>query len=81
MKKPQITQKKNTASRDSRKTLKYKRLILKISGEILGADKNLFRQQAFDHITKQIIDVSRLGAKIGVVIGGGNIIRGREASW
>jgi uridylate kinase len=81
MKKPQITQKKNTASRDSQKPLKYKRLILKISGEILGADKNLFRQQSFDHITKQIIDASRLGAKIGVVIGGGNIIRGREAGW
>jgi len=83
MKRTQITLKQNTADTDLRKTqsLKYERLILKISGEILGADKNLFRQQTFDYITKQIIDASRLGAKIGIVIGGGNIIRGREAGW
>lgn len=83
MKKTQITLKQNTADTDLRKTqsLKYKRLILKISGEILGADKNLFRQQTFDYITRQIIDASRLGAKVGIVIGGGNIIRGREAGW
>ncbi|MGB3478987.1 MAG: UMP kinase [bacterium] len=83
MKKTQITLKQNTADTDFRKTqsLKYERLILKISGEILGADNNLFRQQTFDYITRQIIDASRLGAKIGIVIGGGNIIRGREAGW
>lgn len=83
MKRTQITLKQNTADTDLRKTrsLKYQRLILKISGEILGADKNLFKRQIFDYITRQIVDASRLGAKIGIVIGGGNIIRGREAGW
>lgn len=83
MKKTQITLKQNTVDTDLRKTqsLKYQRLILKISGEILGADKNLFKQQTFDYITRQIVGASRLGAKIGIVIGGGNIIRGREAGW
>jgi uridylate kinase len=71
MKNTQILQKK----------LKYKRIILKISGEILGSHTKIFDRKSFDYIAKQIAQVNRLGVKTGVVIGGGNIIRGREADW
>ena len=73
--------KKNTRSIVSDKGIKYKRVLLKISGEILGSDKKLFNQQTFDYITEQIIEVSRLNAKISIVVGGGNIIRGRDVGW
>lgn len=78
MKRTQITQKENTASK---KTSKYKRIIFKISGEILGGGKEIFNLESIDYIIKQITAISRLGTKIGVVVGGGNLIRGREARW
>jgi len=82
MKKTQITQKKQHKNyTDLKKTLKYSRLILKISGEILGARKEIFELKSIDYIIKQIAAANRLGAKIGVVVGGGNLIRGREAKW
>lgn len=81
MKKKQQKQKNNTENATPAKKTRYKRLILKISGEILGAGNSLFNQQTFDYITDQILGAIRLGTKIGIVIGGGNIIRGREAGW
>ncbi|MGB3340662.1 MAG: UMP kinase [bacterium] len=80
MKKTQHTQ-KNTEGLDSNKKTKYQRLLLKISGEILGSEKKLFNQRSFDYITEQIIGASRLGVKISIVIGGGNVIRGRDVGW
>lgn len=58
--------------------LKYKRVILKISGEIFGAEFNL---KTIDYIIRQIISVHQSGVKLGVVVGGGNIIRGKTARW
>lgn len=83
MKKSQIIQKKNTDDTDLKKpqSLKYKRVILKISGEILGAGKEIFNLKSIDYIIEQITTANRLGVKVGVVIGGGNFIRGREATW
>ncbi len=64
----------------SKKT-KYNRIILKISGEVLGTEKEIFNLTALDYIVKQIAAANRLGTKIGVVVGGGNLIRGREVEW
>lgn len=61
--------------------VKYQRVILKISGEILGKGNQLLDPKAIDYITKQIALVHSLGTKLGVVIGGGNIVRGREMRW
>ncbi len=61
--------------------LKYHRLILKISGEMLATKGKLFDKSSIEYIVEQIIAANRLGARIGVVIGGGNVIRGREAGW
>jgi len=59
----------------------YKRIILKLSGEALQAENN--KGQGIDvdiinSIAGQIKDIRLLGVEVGVVIGGGNIVRGGE---
>lgn len=61
--------------------LKFKRLILKISGELLKDESTLFNLSVYDYIAQQIKIVHKLGACIGIVIGGGNILRGRDVRW
>ncbi|MBN2621694.1 uridine monophosphate kinase [candidate division WOR-3 bacterium] len=48
---------------------------------MLKSTSTLFDTLMLDYITKQIQDVHLLGACIGVVIGGGNILRGRDVQW
>jgi len=60
---------------------KYQRLILKISGEMLGRGADQFHRPAIDHVVRQIASVQRAGIRIGIVVGGGNIVRGRAAGW
>jgi uridylate kinase len=60
---------------------KYQRLILKISGEMLGRGTDLYHRPAIDHVVRQIVSVHRAGIRIGVVVGGGNIIRGKTTVW
>lgn len=75
--------KKKTDHTNKRKfrNLKYRRAILKISGEIFGKANQLFYLKSIEYIAKQIALVHSLGTNLGVVIGGGNIIRGREVRW
>jgi len=60
--------------------MKYKRILLKLSGEALmgnkqfGIDNNRLMQYA-----EEIREISDLGVEIGIVIGGGNIFRGVQA--
>jgi len=60
---------------------RYKRILLKISGEILtgekgfGIDPDIIRQ-----IAQEIKEVVSLGVEVAIVIGGGNIFRGMAAS-
>ncbi len=59
----------------------YKRVLLKVSGEVLkGKRKYGIDLEATSQIAKQIKEVAELGVSIGVVIGGGNIFRGVSAS-
>ncbi|MFN7013669.1 MAG: UMP kinase [Bacteroidia bacterium] len=60
--------------------LKYKRILLKLSGESLMGDK----QFGIDHIrlsqyAEEIKGIAEKGVQIGIVIGGGNIFRGIQA--
>ena len=58
-------------------TPKYKRILLKLSGEaLMGDDPFGINRQTIENIVAEIAQVSRLGVEIGVVIGGGNIFRG-----
>ncbi|TAJ26329.1 MAG: UMP kinase [Nitrospirae bacterium] len=60
---------------------KYRRILLKISGEILAGDQGYGIQPAvLEAIANEIGSVSTLGVEVAVVIGGGNIFRGLAAS-
>ncbi|KAF0181290.1 MAG: uridylate kinase [Nitrospirae bacterium] len=59
----------------------YKRLLLKLSGESLMGDKHYGIDPAtVNYMAKEIQKVFSLGVDVAVVIGGGNIFRGVEAS-
>jgi uridylate kinase len=56
---------------------KYKRILLKLSGEaLMGDDPFGINRQTIEDIVAEIALVSRMGVEIGIVIGGGNIFRG-----
>lgn len=60
-------------------TTKYKRVILKISGEALaGEDKTGINQQILAEISDNIAKVYKMGVEIALVVGGGNFWRGRS---
>ncbi|MEO0128782.1 MAG: UMP kinase [candidate division WOR-3 bacterium] len=65
----------------SRDKIKYKKILLKISGEILGQNDEVLTPSILNYIAEQILSVYKLGVKTAVVVGGGNIIRGKEISW
>ena len=63
--------------REAIATAKYKRILLKLSGEaLMGEDAYGINRQTIDAIVGEIAAVARLSVEIGVVIGGGNIFRG-----
>ncbi|MBN2089209.1 UMP kinase [candidate division KSB1 bacterium] len=62
-------------------SLKYKRILLKLSGEALMGKQGLgIDPQIVDEITTEIAEVKALGIEIALVVGGGNIFRGLSAS-
>ena len=63
--------------REAVATAKYRRILLKLSGEaLMGEDAYGINRQTIDAIVGEIAAVARLSVEIGVVIGGGNIFRG-----
>ena len=59
----------------------YNRILLKISGEALMGDKGYgIDAHTVDFMAKEIRDIVSMGVQISVVIGGGNIFRGVQAS-
>lgn len=52
----------------------YKRILLKLSGEALG---NPFDTKVLEDISKQVKKLVEEGIEVGIVVGGGNICRGR----
>jgi uridylate kinase len=62
-------------------TTKYKRILLKLSGEALMGDHQYGIDPAVvNHFADEIIAVSKAGVEVAVVVGGGNIYRGVEGS-
>ncbi|UCB44301.1 MAG: UMP kinase [Spirochaetota bacterium] len=59
---------------------KYKRILLKISGEAIQGEDGIFDLSLASRIADEIAEIHGLGCEIGIVIGGGNIIRGEEFS-
>ena len=57
----------------------YKRVLLKLSGEVFGGEKGIGVDPDVVHdVANQIADVVRSGTEIAVVVGGGNYFRGAE---
>ena len=57
--------------------LKYRRILLKLSGEaLMGNGDYGIDPDIISGLAKEIIEAQKAGAEIGVVIGGGNIFRG-----
>ncbi|NIQ54259.1 MAG: UMP kinase [Gammaproteobacteria bacterium] len=61
--------------------VRYRRVLLKLSGEALAGDQGFgISPQAVERLTDHVQAVHELGVALGVVIGGGNIVRGTQAS-
>ena len=57
----------------------YKRVLLKLSGEVFGGEKGIGVDiNVMRDVAKQIKDVVKSGVQIAVVVGGGNYFRGAE---
>ena len=60
---------------------KFKRILLKLSGEALMGNQNYgLDVKIIDSISKEIKNIHNLGVEVAIVIGGGNIFRGIAAS-
>lgn len=60
---------------------KYKRIVLKLSGEALSGGVGMgIDAHVLEKISKEVKEIWELGVEIAIVIGGGNIFRGLEAS-
>ena len=57
--------------------MKYKRILLKLSGESLGGEKGTgLDVSMMTQYAKEIANIVKDGVQVGIVIGGGNIFRG-----
>ena len=61
--------------------LRYERVLLKLSGEALAGDRGFgIEPRVVDQLTDEIKSLAEMGVSLGIVIGGGNIVRGAMAS-
>ena len=61
--------------------LRYPRLLLKLSGEALAGEQRFgFDFETIRRLALEIKDIVEMGAQVGLVIGGGNIVRGSQLS-
>ncbi len=59
----------------------YRRVVLKLSGEVLAGDSGFgISPKLIRGLAEEIHAVHQLGAEVGIVIGGGNVIRGISAA-
>jgi uridylate kinase len=64
-----------------RATPKYRRVLIKLSGEALGDEKGSgINPDAIHEMARQIREVRDLGVDVVIVVGGGNIFRGLQGS-
>lgn len=61
--------------------LKYRRILLKISGEMLAGDQEYgIQPSVLENLASELADVLTMDVEVAIVIGGGNIFRGLAAS-
>jgi uridylate kinase len=61
--------------------MQYSRIVLKLSGEALSVKGNLgISNSVLEKYANQVIEVVKKGCEVAIVIGGGNIFRGRSGT-
>jgi len=61
-------------------TLKYRRVVLKLSGEALMGNRDCgYEPEVVKQIVEDIIEAWKAGVQLAIVVGGGNIFRGQQA--
>lgn len=66
---------------DPRSKLKYRRILLKCSGEaLMGTSQFGIDPSVLDKIAKDVAELIQMGVEVGLVIGGGNLFRGKTLS-
>ena len=66
---------------DAKKPLKYKRLLLKLSGEaLMGRQSGGIDMDVVARLARDVAEAVQAGAEIAIVIGGGNIFRGLQGA-
>lgn len=69
-----------TSAGSPKDSLKYKRVLLKLSGEALAAGGAGIEPETLRSTAEEIADVRKTGVEIGLVVGGGNIFRGLKGA-
>lgn len=60
--------------------MKYKRILIKLSGGAISGDDNTsFGALSLEHIANEVLSIVDMGIEVCIVIGGGNIFRGNMA--
>ncbi|HAZ7571887.1 UMP kinase [Legionella sp. PATHC032] len=66
---------------ESQPTLKYKRILLKFSGEaLMGKSQFGIDPSVLDSLARDIAELIHMGVEVGLVLGGGNLFRGKALS-
>jgi uridylate kinase len=66
---------------EPRPELRYRRILLKLSGEALLGERQYGVDPAFcAFVAGQVAELQRVGVQVGIVVGGGNIFRGLAAA-
>lgn len=66
---------------ESHPQLKYKRILLKFSGEaLMGKSQFGIDPSVLDTLARDVAELIKMGVQVGLVLGGGNLFRGKELS-
>lgn len=67
--------------KDTNPTLKYKRILLKFSGEaLMGKSQFGIDPSVLDKLARDVAELIQMGVEVGLVLGGGNLFRGKALS-
>ena len=78
---PRATPTTGAPAATKREEVRYRRILLKLSGEALLGNRSYGVDPAFcAFIARQVAEVHGLGVQVGIVVGGGNIFRGLAAA-
>jgi uridylate kinase len=68
---------KDSSKEKNTESMKYKRILLKLSGEaLMGTGSHGISKKVLEVYSKQVLEIVDLGCQVSIVIGGGNIFRG-----